>query len=69
MTIGVSKLEINAAATISFLESLADRLDRWASESRYGGWSTHQVSANESAANDCRRMASVLRAALGAERP
>lgn len=34
--------------------------DKWASESRAGGWSTHQVDANRNLANDLRR------AALGA---
>lgn len=47
-------------AAKSFLESLANRLDDWASESRSGGWSTHQVGANVSAANDCRRIAAML---------
>lgn len=46
-----------------FLEALADRLDRWAQESKDGGWSTHQVSANTSAANDCRRIAATLKSA------
>lgn len=48
-------------AVALFLDALADRLDGWADESKRGGWSTHQVDANRSAANDCRRMASVLR--------
>jgi hypothetical protein len=51
-----SKIEVAAA----FLDALADRLDSWADESR-NGWSTHQVSSNIAAANDCRRMASYLR--------
>ena len=49
--------------TLLFLDSLADRLDKWATESQSGGWSTHQVSANRSAADDCRRTAARLRAA------
>lgn len=46
--------------TIEFLLSLANRLDRWAYESRSGGWSTHQIEANQAAANDCRRQAANL---------
>ena len=42
-------------------DALADKLDGWAEASRRGGWSTHQVKANEEAANDCRRRASRLR--------
>lgn len=49
---------------IAFLEVIADRLDKWASDSRSGGWSTHQVDANISTANDCRRQAAQLRALL-----
>lgn len=44
-----------------FLESMADHLDKWAQESKDGGWSTHQVSQNISAANDCRRIAATLK--------
>ena len=43
---------------------LAVKLDRWAAESRSGGWSTHQVQPNLDAANDCRRYASQIRQAL-----
>lgn len=46
---------------VVFLEDLANRLDRWADETRIGGWSTHQVKANQDAANDCRRQAAKLR--------
>lgn len=53
-----------AEKTIAFLEGLADRLDRWAEESMGYGWSTHQVSANREAANDCRRQAARLRAEI-----
>ena len=51
------------AATIRFLEDLANRLDQWAEQSKRGGWSTHQVAANAEAANDCRRQAAKLRSA------
>jgi hypothetical protein len=47
-------------ATAYFLNALADKLDGWASQSRNGGWSTHQVAANIDAANDCRRWAAGL---------
>ena len=50
---------INVAA--AFLDNLANKLDSWAEQSRTGGWSTHQVEANLSAANDCRRLAAKLR--------
>lgn len=53
------------ADAILFLDTLADRLDRWASQSQSGGWSTHQVSANTAAADECRRMAARLRSAYG----
>lgn len=46
--------------TIEFLLSLANRLDRWADETRYYGWNTHQVEANRGAANECRRQAANL---------
>lgn len=51
------------ADAILFLNTLADRLDRWATESKSGGWSTHQVQANTHAADECRRMAARLRSA------
>lgn len=50
--------------TIKFIDSLALKLDGWAEQSRRGGWSTHQVSANIEAANDCRRQAARLRASM-----
>jgi hypothetical protein len=53
-----------AADTVLFLEALADRLDRWAAESRAGGWSTHQVEANIRTADECRREAAKLRNAI-----
>jgi hypothetical protein len=49
------------STTVEFLEELADRLDRWARESREHGYSTHQVQANIDAANECRRQASAAR--------
>lgn len=45
---------------INFLNDLAAKLDSWAEQSRCGGWSTHQVEANEKTANDCRRFACQL---------
>lgn len=50
-----------------FLDGLAMRLDGWAEQSRTGGWSTHQVEANRKAADDCRRMAANLRAAIAVD--
>lgn len=47
--------------TVEFLMDLADRLDKWAEESRTGGWSTHQVDRNREEANSCRRKAAELR--------
>jgi hypothetical protein len=46
--------------TIEFLNNLANRLDRWAAESRSAGWSTHQVQENVDTANECRREAARL---------
>ncbi len=46
--------------TIDFLNNLADRLDKWASETQRGGWSTHHVQENLNAANECRREAALL---------
>lgn len=54
------------AQQIGFLEQMADVLHGWADQSRAGGWSTHQVSANEAYANTCRREAARLRAMLRA---
>lgn len=58
-----TRLGFEVTAAILFLDGIADRLDRWAAESRTGGWSTHQVQANADAANECRRMAARLRLA------
>jgi hypothetical protein len=61
----------NHAPMLSSLEScaklfdtLAIKLDRWATESRMGGWSTHQVDENIKTAADCRRYAAQIRSAL-----
>jgi hypothetical protein len=43
------------------LDTLAERLDGWAKESRDGGWSTHQVEPNKYAAEACRAQAAALR--------
>jgi hypothetical protein len=40
---------------------MANRLDGWATESRSGGWSTHQVKPNMESADYCRRHAAILR--------
>lgn len=45
-------------------DTLAQTMDRWAVESRQGGWSTHQVDENIKRANDCRRYAASIRSAL-----
>jgi hypothetical protein len=60
----IKRLREPALFTAGFLDGLAMRLDGWAKESRTGGWSTHQVEANTKAADDCRRAAANLRAAL-----
>lgn len=43
---------------------LATTMERWATESREGGWSTHQVAENRVRAGDCRRYAATIRSAL-----
>lgn len=45
-------------------DTLAQTMDRWAIESRQGGWSTHQVDENRKRADDCRRYAAQIRSAL-----
>lgn len=45
-------------------ETLAQTMDRWATESQTGGWSTHQVEENIKRANDCRRYAAQIRSAI-----
>lgn len=57
-----------AQAHAHFLDAMAFRLDGWAQESREGGWSTHQVTANRSAADDCRKLAGSLRADIATAR-
>ena len=49
---------------VKVLEATADTCDEWAEQSRFGGWSTHQVQANKDMANKLRREASVLRRGL-----
>lgn len=48
----------------AFMDRLANTLDEWAVQSRSGGWSTHQVDANAKEANECRRRAAQIRAAI-----
>jgi hypothetical protein len=45
-------------------DTLAQTMDRWATQSQTGGWSTHQVDENIKRANDCRRYAAHIRSAL-----
>jgi hypothetical protein len=52
------------ADAAAYLSTMADQLDAWAEQSRTGGWSTHQVTANIDMANSCRRMAAKLRHAI-----
>ena len=47
-----------------FLDQIANVLDTWADDSRKGGWSTHQVGANQEQANACRREAASIRKRL-----
>lgn len=49
-----------------FLEDKAVTLERWAKESREGGWSTHQVEANPKMAEECRHEASRIRGIIAA---
>lgn len=49
------------ADAAAYLSTLAEQLDKWAEESRTGGWSTHQVTGNTAMADSCRRMADKLR--------
>jgi len=51
------------------LEDMADLCDAWANESKDGGWSTHQVKAHREAANECRRRASDVCAAIAKADP
>lgn len=60
----MNELERAVRDAAEYLMDLADILDSWAEHSLKGGWSTHQVSANEEWANNCRRKAGKLRSAL-----
>lgn len=53
-------------AAVVFLRNLAETLDGWATESRSGGWSTHQVDANRRNAGYCRQHADALERAAEA---
>lgn len=50
------------ADAAAYLSTVAAQLDKWAEESKSGGWSTHQVDGNIALSNGCRRMADRLRA-------
>ena len=41
---------------IQVIEAEANQLDRWADESRRGGWSTHQVDPMRKRADELRRI-------------
>lgn len=56
----VKSLELCA----QLFDTLAQTMDRWATQSQVGGWSTHQVDENMKRANDCRRYAAQTRLAL-----
>lgn len=47
-----------------YLDQTANTLDSWARESQLGGWSTHQVAANRTHADECRRQAARIRLAI-----
>lgn len=49
--------EADKARLSEALLSAANQCDRWADESRNGGWSTHQVAANRKLADTLRRAA------------
>lgn len=51
-----------------FLDVMANTLDDWAEESKYGGWSTHQVNTNIARANECRRMAAHIRRVINEDK-
>lgn len=57
-------LTADVADAAAYLSTVADQLDKWAHESKTGGWSTHQVVPNIALANSCRRMAARLRGAI-----
>jgi hypothetical protein len=54
--------ELIAAA--AFLETMAVKLDAWATQSRGGGWSTHQVEGNIEQARACRMKAADIRSVI-----
>lgn len=58
--------DLREVATVGaeYLNGLAIILDEWAQQSRAGGWSTHQVEANISQAESCRRRAAQIITAL-----
>ena len=58
--IKTSQRELQMHRAARFLMKAADTMDRWAHESRVGGWSTHQVEANKALAGDCRQQAALL---------
>jgi hypothetical protein len=60
----IEKLRRKLNDTAQFLDVMANTLDEWAEQSRSGGWSTHQVEANRSRANECRRQAAHIRSIL-----
>jgi hypothetical protein len=60
----VKELEAALAKDAKTFDNLANILDGWALDSRKGGWSTHQVSANTTQAGYCRRDAARIRKAL-----
>jgi hypothetical protein len=48
---------------LKVIRDTADQLDRWANESRSGGWSTHQVDPMRRKADELRRFAALAREA------
>lgn len=64
MTDDVKQLIDMVSQQALLLDLEANILDGWVSESLSGGWSTHQVKANEDMANRLRRSAAKLRAVL-----
>ncbi len=54
---------------VQLLRDTADLCDRWAEESKSGGWSTHQVDENRATADNLRRQASVFSRAIESTPP
>ena len=48
---------------LGVIRDMADQLDRWANESRSGGWSTHQVDPMRRKADELRRFVALAREA------